>query len=116
LRRSHQRRTRRFSTAKSSRFQRGPLAQDGGEDKKLPVAEAGPDRAVRVRGVDPVHRKHPAFLTLHAEAPLSKDTVEQKHVVSQTFIDHFSEVLIARNPKLDSFCGRLPSVWVKEDG
>jgi hypothetical protein len=33
--------------------------------------------------------------------PLSKDTIEQKHVVSQTFIERLSEVLIARNPKLD---------------
>ena len=47
------------------------------------------------------HRKHPAFRTLYAEAPLSKDTLEQKHLLSQTFIDHLSEVLRARNPKLD---------------
>jgi hypothetical protein len=47
------------------------------------------------------HRKHLAFATLHAEAPLSKDTVDQKHLLSQTFIDHLSEVLIARNSKLD---------------
>jgi AcrR family transcriptional regulator len=47
------------------------------------------------------HRKHPAFRTLYAEAPLSKGTLEQKHLLSQTFIDHLSEVLRARNPKLD---------------
>ena len=47
------------------------------------------------------HRKHPAFATLHAEAPLSKDAAEQKRLLSQTFIDHLSEVLRARNPKLE---------------
>jgi AcrR family transcriptional regulator len=47
------------------------------------------------------HRKHPAFRTLYAEAPLSKGTLEQKHLLSQTFIDHLSEVLRARNPRLD---------------
>ena len=56
------------------------------------------------------NRKHPAFLTLHTEAPLSKDTIEQKHVVSQTFIDHLSEVLIARNPKLD----KQDALWSAE--
>jgi AcrR family transcriptional regulator len=47
------------------------------------------------------NRKHAAFNTLYAEAPLSKDTLEQKHLLSQTFIDYLSEVLIARNPRLD---------------
>jgi hypothetical protein len=47
------------------------------------------------------HRKHPAFATLHAEAPLSKDAAEQKRILSQTFVDHLSEVLCARNSKLD---------------
>jgi AcrR family transcriptional regulator len=72
------------------------------------LASAPLEEAVRqVTGiVIEFHRKHPAFLTLHTEAPLSKDTVEQKHVVSQTFIDHLSEVLIARNPKLDKQAAR----------
>jgi hypothetical protein len=48
------------------------------------------------------HRKHPAFRTLYAEAPLSKDTVEQKRLLVQTFIDILSEVLSIRNPKLNS--------------
>src|ERR1700678_2473104 len=47
------------------------------------------------------HRKHPAFRTLYAEAPLSKDTVKQKHLLVQTFTDHVSKVLSTRNPKLD---------------
>jgi AcrR family transcriptional regulator len=47
------------------------------------------------------HRKHAAFNTLYTEAPLSKDTLEQKQLLSQTFIDYLSEVLIARNPQLD---------------
>jgi AcrR family transcriptional regulator len=47
------------------------------------------------------HRKHPAFATLHAEAPLSKGATEQKRNLSQTFVDHLSEVLCARNSKLD---------------
>jgi AcrR family transcriptional regulator len=64
------------------------------------LASAPLEEAVRqVTGiVIEFHRKHPAFLTLYAEAPLSKDTVEQKHVVSQTFIERLSEVLIARKP------------------
>jgi AcrR family transcriptional regulator len=45
------------------------------------------------------HRKHSAFRTLHAAAPLSKDTLKQKHLLSQAFIDHLAEVLSARNPK-----------------
>jgi AcrR family transcriptional regulator len=47
------------------------------------------------------NRKHAAFNTLYTEAPLSKDTYEQKHLLSQTFIDNLSELLRARNPKLD---------------
>jgi AcrR family transcriptional regulator len=47
------------------------------------------------------NRKHAAFNTLYTEAPLSKDTREHKHLLSQTFIDNFSEVLRARSPKLD---------------
>ena len=47
------------------------------------------------------NRRHAAFHTLYAEAPLSKDTLEQKQLLSQTFIDYLSEVLIARNPQLD---------------
>jgi AcrR family transcriptional regulator len=47
------------------------------------------------------NRKHAAFNTLYAEAPLSKDTLKQKQLLSQTFIDYLSEVLIARNPQLD---------------
>ena len=56
------------------------------------------------------HRKHPAFRTPYAEAPLSKDTLEQKHFLSQTFIDHLSEVLRARNPKLD----KQEALWSAE--
>ena len=56
------------------------------------------------------HGKHPAFRTLYAEAPLSKDTLEQKHLLSQTFIDHLSEVLRARNPKLD----KQEALWSAE--
>ena len=47
------------------------------------------------------NRKHAAFNILYTEAPLSKDTLEQKQLLSQTFIDHLSDVLIARNPQLD---------------
>jgi AcrR family transcriptional regulator len=47
------------------------------------------------------HRKHPAFRTLHTDAPLSKDALEQKHLLARTFIEHLSEVLVTRNPKLD---------------
>jgi AcrR family transcriptional regulator len=73
-------------------------AADIEELASAPLAEA----IRRVTGVViEFNRTHPAFLTLHTEAPLSKDTIEQKHVVSQTFIEHLSEVLIARNPKLD---------------
>src|SRR5580704_12491324 len=71
-------------------------AADIQELASAPLAEA----IRRVNGVViEFHRKHPAFRTLLAEAPLSKDTREQKHLLSQTFIDHLSEVLRARNPK-----------------
>jgi hypothetical protein len=56
------------------------------------------------------HRKHPAFRTRYAEAPLSKDTLERKHLLSQTFIDHLSEVLRARNSKLD----KQEALWSAE--
>jgi AcrR family transcriptional regulator len=56
------------------------------------------------------HRKHPAFRTLLAEAPLSKGTLEQKHLLSQTFVDHLSEVLRARNRKLD----KQEALWSAE--
>jgi AcrR family transcriptional regulator len=67
------------------------------------LASAPLEEAIReVTGVViEFHRKHPAFATLHAEAPLSKDAAEQKRLLSQTFIDHLSEVLRARNSKLD---------------
>jgi AcrR family transcriptional regulator len=67
------------------------------------LASAPLEKAIReVTGVViEFHRKHSAFATLHAEAPLSKDAAEQKRLLSQTFIDHLSEVLRARNPKLD---------------
>ena len=73
-------------------------AADIQELASAPLAEA----IRRVTGVViEFHRKHPAFATLHAEAPLSKDAAEQKRLLSQTFIDHLSEVLRARNPELD---------------
>jgi AcrR family transcriptional regulator len=56
------------------------------------------------------HRKHPAFRTLLAEAPLSKDALEQKHLLSQTFIDQLSNVLSARNPELD----KRDALWSAE--
>jgi AcrR family transcriptional regulator len=56
------------------------------------------------------NRKHAAFHTLYTEAPLSKDTLEQKQLLSQTFIDHLSEVLIARNPQLD----KQDALWSSE--
>jgi hypothetical protein len=56
------------------------------------------------------HRKHPAFRTLYAEAPLSKGTVEQKRLLVQTFIDNVSKVLSIRNPKLD----RQDALWSAE--
>jgi AcrR family transcriptional regulator len=56
------------------------------------------------------NRKHAAFHTLYTEAPLSKDTLEHKHLLSQTFIDNLSEVLRARNPKLD----KQEALWSAE--
>ena len=56
------------------------------------------------------HRKHPAFRTLYAEAPLSKGTVEQKRLLVQTFIDNVSKMLSIRNPKLD----RQDALWSAE--
>jgi AcrR family transcriptional regulator len=47
------------------------------------------------------NRKHAAFHTLYTEAPLSKDTHEQKQLLSHAFIEHLSGVLMARNPQLD---------------
>src|SRR5580698_7456026 len=76
------------------------------------LASAPLEEAIRqVTGVViEFHRKHPAFRTLYAEAPLSKDTVEQKRLLVQTFIDHLSEVLSARNPKLD----KQDALWSAE--
>jgi AcrR family transcriptional regulator len=56
------------------------------------------------------NRKYPAFGALYTAAPLSKDTLDQKQLLSQTFIDHLSEVLIARNPKLD----KQEALWSAE--
>jgi AcrR family transcriptional regulator len=56
------------------------------------------------------HRKHPAFRTLLAEAPLSRDALEQKHLLAQTFIDQLSEMLTARNPKLN----KQDALWSAE--
>ena len=56
------------------------------------------------------HRKHPAFLTLLADAPLSKDAIEQKHLLAKIFVDHLSEVLRAGNPKLD----KQDALWSAE--
>jgi AcrR family transcriptional regulator len=56
------------------------------------------------------HRRHPAFRTLYAEAPLSKDTAEQKRLLVQTFIDIVSKMLSTRNPKLD----RQHALWSAE--
>ena len=56
------------------------------------------------------NRKYPAFGVLYTAAPLSKDTLDQKQLLSQTFIDHLSEVLIARNPKLD----KQDALWIAE--
>jgi AcrR family transcriptional regulator len=76
------------------------------------LASAPLEEAIRrVTGVViEFHLKHPAFCTLYAEAPLSKDTLEQKHLLSRTFIDHLSEVLRARNPKLD----KQDALWSAE--
>jgi AcrR family transcriptional regulator len=76
------------------------------------LASAPLEEAIRrVTGVViEFNRKRPAFGTLNAEAPLSKDTRQQKHLVSQIFIDHLSELLIARNPKLD----KQDALWSAE--
>src|ERR1700679_593119 len=76
------------------------------------LASAPLEEAIRqVTGVViEFHRKHPAFQTLYAEASLSKDTLEQKHLLSETFIDILSEVLSIRNPKLNS----QDTVWSAE--
>jgi AcrR family transcriptional regulator len=67
------------------------------------LASASLEEAIRqVTGVViEFHRRHPAFRTLYAEAPLSKDTAEQKRLLVQTFIDIVSKMLSTRNPKLD---------------
>jgi hypothetical protein len=47
---------------------------------------------------------------LRTEAPLSKDALEQKHLLAQTFIDQLSEMLTARNPKLN----KQDALWSAE--
>jgi AcrR family transcriptional regulator len=81
-----------------------------GEIKQLVAAPL--EEAIRqVSGVViEFHRKHAAFHTLYTEAPLSKDTLEQKELLSQTFIDHLSDVLIARNPQVD----KQDALWSAE--
>lgn len=76
------------------------------------LASAPLEEAIRqVTGVViEFNRKHPAFNTLHAEAPHSKEALEQKHLLTQTFVDHLSKVLIARNPKLD----KRDALWSAE--
>jgi AcrR family transcriptional regulator len=76
------------------------------------LASAPLEEAIRqVTGVViEFNRKHPAFNTLHARAPLSKEALEQKHILTRTFIAHLSEVLIARNPKLD----KQDALWSAE--
>jgi AcrR family transcriptional regulator len=76
------------------------------------LASAPLEEAIRqVTGVViEFHRKHPAFRTLYAEAPLSKNTVEQKRLLVQTFIDIVSKVLSTRNPKLD----KRDALWSAE--
>jgi len=76
------------------------------------LASASLEEAIRqVTGVViEFNRKNPAFGTLHAQAPLSKGAVEQKNLLGQTFIDHLSEVLRARNPKLD----KQEALWSAE--
>jgi AcrR family transcriptional regulator len=56
------------------------------------------------------NRKHPAFNTLHAEAPHCKEALEQKRLLTQTFVDQLSKVLIAKNPKID----KQDAVWSSE--
>ena len=76
------------------------------------LASASLEEAIRqVTGVViEFHRRHPAFRTLYAEAPLSKDTAEQKRLLVQTFIDIVSKMLGTRNPKLD----REDTFWSAE--
>src|ERR1700723_745022 len=76
------------------------------------LASAPLEEAIReVTGVViDFHRKHPAFRTLYAEAPLSKGTLEQKRLLVQTFIDNVSKMLSTRNPKLD----RRDALWSAE--
>ena len=76
------------------------------------LASAPLEEAIRhVTGVViEFHRKNPAFRTLYAEAPLTKDTVEQKRLLVQTFIDNVSQVLSTRNPKLD----KRDALWSAE--
>ena len=76
------------------------------------LASASLEEAIRpVTGVViEFHRRHPAFRTLYAEAPLSKDTAEQKRLLVQTFIDIVSKMLSTRNPKLD----RQDALWSAE--
>jgi len=85
-------------------------AERGADVQEL--ASAPLEEAIReVTGVViEFHRRHPAFATLHAEAPLSKGTVEQKRLLVQTFIDNVSKVLSIRNPKLD----RQDALWSAE--
>src|SRR5882762_1755866 len=45
-----------------------------------------------------------------ADAPLSKDAIEQKHLLAKIFVDHLSEVLRAGNPKLD----KQDALWSAE--
>jgi AcrR family transcriptional regulator len=70
------------------------------------------EEAIRqvTRVVIEFHRKHPAFRTLYADAPLSEVALEQKHLLSRAFIEHLSEVLVAKNPKLD----RQDALWSAE--
>jgi AcrR family transcriptional regulator len=76
------------------------------------LASASLEEAIRqVTGVViEFHRKHPAFRTLYAEVPLSKDTVEQKRLLVQTFVDIVSKLLSTRNPKLD----KQDALWSAE--
>jgi AcrR family transcriptional regulator len=76
------------------------------------LASAPLEEAIRqVTGVViEFNRKNPAFNALHAQAPLSKDALGQKNLLTQTFIDHLSEVLRARNPKLD----KQDALWSAE--
>src|SRR6202453_2620382 len=76
------------------------------------LASAPLEEAIRqVTGVVmEFHRKHPAFQTLYAEASLSKDTLEQKRLLVQTFIDNVSKMLCTTNPKLD----KRDALWSAE--